>query len=226
MAADHTAMLLYNDFNLDRDTYLTLRIIGRLAFPLFCFLLVESFYFTENRKKHFCKIAVLAVISEIPFDIFNDNKIINMGYQNVCVTLALGFLMLSALNSKQLNKVWNRKTLLHCARIGTVCLFGLLAFLLRTDYLWQGIMLIALFNTAKHCKYTGLIQTAALVAFAVVQRNIAYAVCIFDFGIIHLLNNCSGNIQKTSTLSSNLITNIFSKKVCAFFYPAHLIIVI
>lgn len=226
MVTDHMAMLFYRDFNLNTEIYLTCRIIGRLAFPLFCFLLVESFYFTKNKKKHLKKIAVLAVISEIPFDIFNDNKVINVGYQNVCVTLALGFLMLSALNSKRLNNIQNKKAIVYCIKAVIVCFCGMTAFLLHTDYMWQGIILIAMFNMAKHCKYTRLIQMAALVVFALVQGNIAYAICIFDFGIILLLHNCNCNISKMSTLSLNFITNKFSKKFCAYFYPAHLIIMI
>lgn len=153
MVIDHVAILLYKDFNLDTETYLTCRIIGRLAFPLFCFLLVESFYFTKNRKEHFGKIAVLAIISEIPFDIFNDYRIINMNYQNVCVTLALGFLMLSALNSKRLSNIQNKKIVVNCIKAAAVCLFGVTAFLLRTDYMWQGIILIAMFNMAKHSRH-------------------------------------------------------------------------
>lgn len=80
MLADHTAYFLKGSF--DDNTYLGLRIIGRLAFPLFAFLLVESFHFTKNRLKHFIKIVVLALISEIPYNLFITGKLKDFRYQN------------------------------------------------------------------------------------------------------------------------------------------------
>lgn len=66
-----------------------LRSIGRIAFPLFCFLLVEGFYHTHNKLKYMRNLGILAVLSEIPFDYAFFGEW-NMHYQNVFFTLLIG----------------------------------------------------------------------------------------------------------------------------------------
>ncbi|MEG2848502.1 MAG: TraX family protein [Bacilli bacterium] len=44
-------------------------VVGRIAFPLFCFLLVEGFLHTHNMKKYILQLAVFAIISEPIYDI-------------------------------------------------------------------------------------------------------------------------------------------------------------
>ena len=64
-------------------------IIGRIAFPLFCFMLVEGYFKTRNRKKYLLNLLLFGVISEIPFDMFTTASFFNMNWNNVMFTLAL-----------------------------------------------------------------------------------------------------------------------------------------
>lgn len=81
---------------------LLIRAVGRLAFPIFIFLMVEGLYHTRNRWKYLGRLALLAVISEVPFDwafwitrFQKDNGIlVEFAHQNVFFTLSIGLLMM------------------------------------------------------------------------------------------------------------------------------------
>ena len=80
-------------FQLDR----VLRFTGRLAFPIFCFLLVEGFVHTHDVKKYVRRLFLFALISEVPFDLAFFRTPFDFSAQNVYWTLALGVLAMAGL---------------------------------------------------------------------------------------------------------------------------------
>ena len=110
MLADHFAVAFYSAesflaepmfsvFTKGITLYFMLRSVGRLAFPLFCFLMAEGFYYTKNLKKYILTILGFALISEIPFNLMVNGKVFFFGKQNVFFTLFFGALILYILKS-------------------------------------------------------------------------------------------------------------------------------
>ena len=78
--------------------YWGLRMVGRISFPLFAFLLVEGFYHTHSVKRYAGNLAVFALLSEIPFDLAFDGVLFSLKSQNIFWTLLLGLITITALD--------------------------------------------------------------------------------------------------------------------------------
>ena len=74
-----------------------LRLAGRLAFPIYCFLLVEGFVHTHNVKGYLGRLVLFGLLSEVPFDLAFFRTPFYPGAQNVYWTLALGVLAMAGL---------------------------------------------------------------------------------------------------------------------------------
>lgn len=136
MFIDHVGAILLPD-------YMVLRLIGRIAFPIFCFLLTEGFLHTRNVKNYALRLGLFALLSEIPFDLAFHNQIFDFGYQNVFFTLFIGLLAIIGLHTA--NKRLAEKKLLLILTNFVIILAGmLLAYLLKTDYSYMGVLIIIL----------------------------------------------------------------------------------
>lgn len=204
-------------------TYCLFRCIGRIAFPVFCFQLVESFYFTKDKKKHLLKILGLAVISEIPYNLLH-GTVWNPEKQNVCFTLALGFacIWISHLITEKVNLVLSHG--IHVNRIVkfllqllNVAVFAFLAFLLKTDYSFAGILMIALMNFSKKYDMNSLFLMSFVILFLLSGKT---AVCCFlAFAVILHFRKQTDDTEKMSVLQKKPVRIISS-----LFYPLHLLL--
>lgn len=127
-----------------RILYPHMRSIGRLAFPIFCFLLVEGFLHTRDSIKYAKRLFLFALISEIPFDFALSQSLFAWNHNNVYFTLLIGLLVMIGVS------YFERKTPRHTAEryFNLVCQMliaaaGLyLAKFLHTDYGFKGVFLI------------------------------------------------------------------------------------
>lgn len=115
MAIDHTAAFLLSKAewaNIELFTYgkheidifIILRCIGRIAFPIFAFLIVEGFNHTHNRIKYGRNLFIFAILSEIPWNLVHSGSLF-YPTQNVFFTLFLGYLGLCAIDNFKADKV-------------------------------------------------------------------------------------------------------------------------
>ncbi len=123
--------------------YLALRFIGRLGFPIFCYLLIEGFRYTRNVKKYAGRLFLFALISELPFDLGFTGSVFYMDYQNVFFTLFIGLLVIAGLRFAEGKAEWNkglRAVLVVCMLVAGAGA----AELLRTDYGAMGVLTIVI----------------------------------------------------------------------------------
>ena len=124
--------------------YPHMRNIGRLAFPIFCFLLVEGFLHTRNVRKYASRMFVFALISELPFDYAFSNQLLRNAHQNVYFTLLIGLLVMMGMSYFEFReprtKVGNYLNFLMQIFIAAVGLW--MADFLHTDYNYKGVFLI------------------------------------------------------------------------------------
>ena len=84
-----------------------IRKIGRPAFPVFCFFIVEGFCHTRNVKNYAVRLGIFALISEVPFDLAIFGTPFHWGHQNVFFTLFLGLLLIWYLRDVSTSKEWS-----------------------------------------------------------------------------------------------------------------------
>ena len=120
--------------------YQLLRNIGRIAFPIFCFFLVEGFCYTSNVKNYAKRLFLFALLSEIPFDLGFYGTFWTIKGQNVFFTLFIGLLAMVFLKEAQ-EKITN-PTKLIIARLIIVIFACAIAVLLATDYDMKGVLSI------------------------------------------------------------------------------------
>ena len=115
--------------------------LGRLAFPIFAFLIAEGYYHTKNPKKYMMRLLLCAVVSEIPFNLMYAGRIFYPIHQNVLWTflMALGLIMWN--DKLRGAALWRR-----CVRFGLSLLAGfLLGTLTMVDYYGFGVMMVLVF---------------------------------------------------------------------------------
>ena len=120
-------------YDLWAQIYSLSRSVGRLAFPIFCFLIVEGFVHTRNPRKYAIRLFLFSLISEIPFDRALKGAWFFPEKQNVYFTLLIGLLVLIGVSYFR-DIPWAAAA---CAAAGMYA-----AHLLNTDYGFKGVFLI------------------------------------------------------------------------------------
>lgn len=180
--------------------YIFLRIIGRVAFPIYAFFIAQGCIYTKNYKKYLSRLFCFALISEIPYDIcFNTNSLkltelnFNFFYNtNTIYTLFLGallifiFIKLEKINISKFTKIF----------ISLICTIFVLIIseLLHTDYGAWGIILILTFYLFRNDKVSMLAIALALIYYKYIYYFYfpMFLFNILPLGLIYFYNNKKG----------------------------------
>ena len=124
MLVDHMGLVLF-------PGQLWMRCLGRLAFPIFAFQTAEGYRHTRDFGRYCLRLAMFALISEIPFDLMVRCRGFYSGHQNVMFTLLLGLLACRFYDDR---------------RFWALIPVFLAASFLHTDYSWYGVLMVLLFH--------------------------------------------------------------------------------
>lgn len=161
MTLDHIAYYL-----MDKSiAYDAMRTVGRMAFPIFTFLLVEGYVHTSSVRKYALSLFSFALVSDIPWWLLNHDNT-----HNVFFTLLLGLVAIEGLSTI------GKKYLPCCVLMVTVC--GI-AMWLHVDYEYSGILLICAFHIFKPDKVTKcLLTTLFMYQYGVIGLWLGLAVIL------------------------------------------------
>lgn len=187
-------------YNLALTVDIILRLIGRVAFPIFCFLLVEGFLHTRNVKKYALRLGIFCLISELPFNYAFSGRLLYSQHQNVFFTLLLGLLVLIGLERFKEKSLQNNLLQAACIIAGFVA-----ATVLRTDYAGFGICVIVLFYLFR--SRPALRDITAMIAL--VAASLLEVTGVFALPAIHMYNGKKG---------------LSMKYFFYLFYPVHLLL--
>lgn len=150
---------------------LWLRCVGRVAFPIFCFLIAEGCVYTHDRRKYALRLLAFALLSEIPFNLMNSGAVWDSYHQNVLWTLLTGALVCWLLD-------WALKNRRALAFVLTALVMAAAFFLLErlnTDYGGWGMLLVVMFYGVHRAPNSPAVkmaaQAAGLAVFAVGVMN-------------------------------------------------------
>lgn len=124
--------------------------IGRIAFPIFAFMIVEGYFHTHNLKKYLGRLLFWAVISEIPFNLMYSGSLIYPFHQNVLWTLLIGLLLISGIEKVKQKE----KPVLTIVVFAASAIAGyIVGLLLMVDYFGCGVWTVLLFYLFRKRKW-------------------------------------------------------------------------
>lgn len=210
MFLDHAAVaLIYNcGLNLVNPLFegigLAMRLVGRVAFPLYAFLLVQGILYTKNWKRYLMRVAVFALISEIPYNLVIGGELWNPGTQNTMMTMCIGLLCMKGISAAEqsFDRIFRVLMIVEIVLVGMAA-----AEAWHTDYGAYGILLICVFYLFRYrtVEQTGSACVILLLMYKFTLYGLAAWIAIF------FINRYNGERGRKLGLLPYV------------FYPAHLL---
>ena len=123
--------------------------VGRLAFPIFTFMLVEGYSHTKNLRKYAVRLFLFALLSEIPFNLMAGGGVLYPYHQNVLWTFLISLGLIHWNDKVKEKRLWLR-ILVGCGSVAVGYVAGLLTMV---DYLHAGILTVLVFYFFRQKKW-------------------------------------------------------------------------
>lgn len=186
MIIDHIGVAFPEFFGFESGGTNIFRVIGRVAFPVFVYLVAEGFRHTKSPAKFLVRLGVFAIISEPVFDLFFGNGISFLQNTNIFYTLLLGGAAIAAykrikdfLESEAVAEAINM--LAPVMALLPVIGFMLLAEMLTSDYGAYGVLFIVSMYVINHVKF----RLAAMALFCIWQHIFIVKAILLGF-FVHI----------------------------------------
>ena len=202
-----------------------LTVLGRLAFPMFAFLLAEGYAHTKDVKAYMKRLLIWAIISEIPFNLMYGGSVIYPWHQNVLWTFLIAILVLELTRKAATSPIKAMAAFIIISALGFI-----LGFVTMADYYGIGVLTVILFYATRGPGIRNkILQLAGIYILNVnLLGGYCYAIdvftttlelpqqgfALFALPIIWLYNGERGRDSKT------LRTAFYA------FYPAHITILL
>lgn len=166
------------------SAYRVVRDIGRCAFPIFCFLIVEGFLHTHDRRKYGRNLLLFALISEIPWNYMFANTWHYADKQNVFFTLFLGYLAFCALEY-----FWETPWMQLASLLA---LLGI-SIVLHADYGWRGFIFLVLMYLLRNEKVSQAIVGTCWLSYE-------WKACFAFISINSIMENAALSLEKAAEI--------------------------
>lgn len=200
--------------------------LGRIAFPIFAFLIVEGYFHTHDFRKYLLRLFIFALISEVPFNLITGGGIFYPFHQNVLFTFILGLLAIRFLdNCRQKGNIY--LYILSCILISVLSL--LIGSILMVDYFGVGVLLVVVFYIFHKPSWYNRLFTFAITFYLFVEILGGYYYPINIFGLeIELYEQAFGLLAFIPIWLYKGRQGYHEKWFqwfCYGFYPGHLLII-
>ncbi len=215
MIIDHIGYFFLLDINY--DLYIIFRGIGRIAMPIFVFLLVEGYIHTKKLENYIARVAIIAILTQIIITVFDIQIYGYVRGINILVSFVLILALLRIIDEK---KICNNKNIDLLLRVMSLFSIVVIYFVVDIDYSYFAPILALFFyvtNRIKNKKNILIIESLYFLIIPIISifaiNNILGITTIISAFLIMLYNGKLGRKNKIIQYAYYL------------FFPVHYLII-
>ena len=157
--------------------------IGRLAFPIFAFMIVEGYFHTGNLKKYVFRLFVFALISEIPFNLAMGSRLFYPIHQNVLWSFLISIGLIHWNERMKHKPLWKR----ILAGIAAVCIGYVGGIITFVDFYHAGILTVLVFYFLRGKNWLCCLGQLLCLWYINVEMLAGFSYEIHIFGATHFI---------------------------------------